>query len=190
MRKKPASFGYLRLFFTMFLLSAFTFGGGYVIVSLMRKKFVDELGWMQEQELMDLIAIAQAAPGPVAVNAAILVGYRLGGVRGFLCSVAGTVLPPLIILSVVSLAYDAFRTNPLVGSVLKTMQAGVAAIIVDVVCDLGGNVLRQRSWVSVVLMVAAFVATYFLGVNIAIIILCCGCIGAFRAVWLERRAGA
>lgn len=180
MTKKP--FSYLRLFLSMLTLSAFTFGGGYVIVSLMRKKFAQEYGWMEEGELLDLIAIAQAAPGPVAVNASILVGYRLGGVRGFLCSVTGTVLPPLFILSVISIAYDAFRTNPLVGAVLKTMQAGVAAIIADVVVDLGGKVVAGRDILSIIMMVLAFAATYVFGVNVALIILACGVIGAVRTL--------
>lgn len=180
-------FSYFKLFTTMFLLSAFTFGGGYVIVTLMRKKFVDQLQWIEEDELLDLISIAQAAPGPVAVNASILVGYRLGGVRGFLASVTGTVLPPLIILSIVSLAYDAFRTNPIISAMLRTMQAGVAAIIADVVFDLGGKVVGERRALSILLMVAAFIATYFLGINIALIILACGVIGAIRAVLADRR---
>lgn len=186
---KTTKYSALRLFGTMFTLSAFTFGGGYVIVSLMRGKFVEQLGWLDEEELLDLIAIAQAAPGPVAVNASILVGYRLGGVRGFLASVTGTVLPPLIILSLVSLVYDAFRQNRVVSAVMRTTQAGVAAVIADVVIDLGGRVLAERSWLSTLLMVLAFVATYFLGVSVAVIILCCGVIGAARGVWAQRREG-
>lgn len=179
---EKSAFSYGRLFRIMFTLSAFTFGGGYVIVTMMRKKFVQELHWMQEQELLDLIAIAQSAPGPLAINAAILVGHRLGGVRGFLLSVAGTALPPLITLSIVSYAYDAFRTNPIIGAMLRTMQAGIAAIIADVVIDLGGKVVGQKSVLSIVLMAGAFAATYFAGVNVAFIILLCGVIGAGRVL--------
>lgn len=186
MQKIP--FRYSRLFFTMFCLSAFTFGGGYVIVSMMRKKYVDEYHWLEETELLDLTALAQAAPGPLAVNASIMVGYRLGGVRGFLCSVLGTVLPPLITLSIISLAYDAFRTNPVVNAVMKTMQAGVAAIIADVVFSTGSRVIRdQRNVLSILMIVASFIATYFLGINVAIIILTCGIIGAVRTLLSERR---
>ena len=91
-------FSRLALFREVFLISAFTFGGGFVIVTLMKRRFVDELHWLDEQELLDFTAIAQSSPGPIAVNAAILVGSRLGGWRGTLAAILGTVLPPLIIL--------------------------------------------------------------------------------------------
>ena len=112
---------YAKLFFSTFYLSAFTFGGGYVIVPLMRKRFVEQYHWIDEQEMLDLIAIAQSSPGAMAVNASILVGYRLAGLPGALLTVAGTILPPLIIISLVSLAYQAFRENTVVNLLLKGM---------------------------------------------------------------------
>ena len=72
----------LRLFIETFYLSAFTFGGGYMIVSLMKKKFVNEYHWIEEDEMLDLVAIAQSAPGAIAVNGAIVVGYKLAGISG------------------------------------------------------------------------------------------------------------
>jgi uncharacterized protein YqcC (DUF446 family) len=90
------------LFLSTFKLSACTFGGGYVIVPLMRKKFVEELHWIGEPEMLDLVAIAQSSPGPIAVNASILVGYHMAGVPGALITMLGTVLPPLGIISVIS----------------------------------------------------------------------------------------
>jgi len=105
--KKNLKF-YFKLFSSTFYLSAFTFGGGYVIVPLMRKKFVEQYHWIEDKEMLDLIAIAQSSPGPIAVNGAILVGYRLAGVVGSVITIIGTVLPPLITLSIISLAYTAF----------------------------------------------------------------------------------
>ena len=96
------------LFWSTFQLSAFTFGGGYVIVPLMRKRFVEGLGWIDENEMIDLIAIAQSSPGPIAVNASIIIGYRIAGISGALCTILGTVLPPLIILSLISLVIRPF----------------------------------------------------------------------------------
>lgn len=84
----------LKLFIETFYLSAFTFGGGYVIVSLMQKKFVNEYHWIEEDEMLDLVAIAQSAPGAIAVNGAIVVGYKLAGISGVIVSVFGAVLPP------------------------------------------------------------------------------------------------
>ena len=132
---------YLTLFTSTFTLSAFTFGGGFVIIPLMRKKFVEQLHWIDEEEMMDLTAIAQSSPGAIAVNASILVGYRVAGVPGALVTVLGTVLPPLIILSIISFFYTAFRDNRIVALVMRGMQAGVAAVICDVVLTMGRSVL-------------------------------------------------
>lgn len=81
-----------KLFYSTLYLSAFTFGGGYVIITLMKKKFVDEYRWIEEEEMLDLVAIAQSSPGPIAVNGAIVVGYKLAGMAGVLVSILGTVL--------------------------------------------------------------------------------------------------
>ena len=94
-----------KLFFSMVYLSTFTFGGGYVIVTLMQKKFVDEYHWINRDEMLDLVAIAQSAPGAIAVNGAIVVGYKIAGILGIIVSVIATILPPFIIISVVSLFY-------------------------------------------------------------------------------------
>ena len=89
-----------KLFYSTLYLSAFTFGGGYVIITLMKKKFVDEYRWIEEEEMLDLVAIAQSSPGPIAVNGAIVVGYKLAGMAGVLVSILGTVLPPFVILKI------------------------------------------------------------------------------------------
>ena len=100
-----------KLFLSTLYLSAFTFGGGYVIVTLMKKKFVDEYHWIDEQEMLDLVAIAQSSPGAIAVNGAIVVGYKLAGMAGVLTAVIATVLPPFTILTLISFCYAAFRSN-------------------------------------------------------------------------------
>lgn len=171
---------YRKLFSSTFYLSAFTFGGGFVIIPLMKKKFVDDLHWIEEDEMLNLAAIAQSSPGAVAVNASILLGYRVAGILGALVTILGTVLPPLIIISVISLFYTAFRENIVVNAVLKGMQAGVAAVIADVVMNLGGNVIKEKDIVSALVMVCAFAATFFFKVNVMYIILVCGCIGAAK----------
>ena len=95
------------LFSSTFAISALT-SGGYVIVSMMRKKFVNQLHWLEEDEMLDLTSIAQSTPGPVAVNASILVGYRISGLSGALITMLGTILPPLIIMSIVAVCYQVF----------------------------------------------------------------------------------
>ena len=103
-----------KVFFSTLYLSAFTFGGGYVIVTLMKKKFVDELHWIDEDEMLDLVAIAQSAPGAIAVNGAIVVGYKLVGIAGALAAIIGTIIPPFVILSVIFYFYAAFSSNYIV----------------------------------------------------------------------------
>ena len=93
------------LFLTTLYISAFTFGGGFVIVTFMKHKFVDELHWIDEQEMLDFTALAQSCPGAIAVNAAILVGWNVYGFAGMIVATLGTILPPMIILSVVSFLY-------------------------------------------------------------------------------------
>lgn len=171
---------YRKLFTSTFYLSAFTFGGGFVIISLMKKKFVDDLQWIEEDEMLNLAAIAQSSPGAVAVNASILLGYRVAGILGALVTILGTVLPPFITISVVSFFYSAFRDNSVVNTVLKGMQVGVAAVIADVVLNLGGNVLKEKDIISAVVMAGAFISTFFFKVNVMYIILVCGCIGAAK----------
>lgn len=178
---------YRTLFLSALQLSTFTFGGGFVIIPLMRKKFVEKLHWIDEQEMMDYTAIAQSSPGAIAVNAAILVGYRVAGIAGALITVLGTVLPPLVILSVISFFYAAFRANQIVSMAMAGMAAGVAAVICDVVFTMGAGVLRQRRMLPVLVMAGAFAATCFFGVNVVIIILVCGVIGALDTLRLERR---
>lgn len=171
---------YKKLFISSFYLSAFTFGGGFVIIPLMKKKFVDDLQWIEEDEMLNIAAIAQSSPGAVAVNSSILVGYRIAGILGSLVTILGTVLPPLIIVSVISLFYNAFRDNIVVNAVLKGMQIGVAAVIADVVLNLGGNIIKEKDIISIFVIIGAFITTYFLKINVMYIILVCGCIGAFR----------
>lgn len=176
------------LFFATLYISAFTFGGGYVIVTFMKRKFVDELHWLEEKEMLDMTALAQSTPGAIAVNAAILVGWRVAGFPGMVVAVLGSILPPMVILTLISFIYQAFAANPYVALVLKGMQAGVAAVILDVVCDLGGDVLKTRSPLFIGLMVAAFLASFAFNVNVILIILAATAFGVVRAVWQHRKA--
>ncbi len=177
---------YLTLFLSSIYLSSFTFGGGYVIIPLMKNKFVDKLGLMDEKEMLNLAAIAQSSPGAVAVNAAMLVGYRLAGVGGALLTVIGTVLPPMLIILVISYFYDAFRTNTVVSAVLKGMQAGVTAVIIDVVIEMCIGVVKHREIVSIIIMAAAFIAAFFLKINVIFIILACAAAGLIKTYAVSK----
>lgn len=177
---------YRKLFLSTFKLSACTFGGGFVIIPLMRKKFVEELGWIEEQEMMDLTAIAQSSPGAIAVNASILVGYHVAGILGAFLAILGTILPPLMIISVISLFYQAFRDNAVVNMAMAGMLCGVAAVILDVVMNMAKNILGQKRILPVAVMIGAFAAVRFFSVNIIIIMVVCAVIGAADVYYLKK----
>ena len=189
MGKKPSAKILLKLFVSMLYISAFTFGGGFVIITFMKRKFVDELHWIDEQEMLDMTALAQSSPGAIAVNAAILVGWHVGGFIGMVVAVLGTIIPPMLILSIISFFYAAFATNPYVALTLKGMQAGVAAVILDVVCGLGGKVLSQKSAIHMLIMAGAFIATFFFKVNVIYIILAAAIIGVVLVLRIRKEAG-
>ncbi len=181
---------YLELLLSTLVLSASTFGGGFVIVPLMRKRFVEELGWIREEEMLDLTAIAQSSPGAIAVNAAILVGYRVAGIPGALMSVLGTVLPPLVIICVISLFYETFRNNRFVNMALSGMLAGVAAVILDVVINMVKALYSQKRILPFIILVLSFIAARYLNVNIVVIILVCAVTGALDTIVRDRRKKA
>ena len=176
-----------KLFLSTFKLSAFTFGGGYVIIPMMRRKFVDQYHWIDEEELLDMTAMAQSSPGPVAVNASILLGYRVAGGLGALIAAFGTVLPPLIIIAVISVGYEAFRDNLYVSRALKGMQAGVAAVIFSVVLRMGFTFFKDRRWASVALMAAALCLSLCFSLNVIWILLLCGAAGIVGTVIVRRK---
>ncbi|MCR2049832.1 chromate transporter [Acetatifactor muris] len=178
------------LFKSMFVLSACTFGGGFVIVSLMKKKYVEELKWLDEDEMLDVTAITQSSPGPLPVNASVIIGYRMAGVTGSLAAIVGTILPPMVIISVISLFYEQFRTNPYIAVALQVMRAGVAAVIFDVVLNLAGNVMKTKRILYIGMMVTAFVATYFFDISAMLVILTCLGIGlADMTVTMRKKKG-
>ncbi|GGE32460.1 chromate transporter [Streptococcus himalayensis] len=175
-----------KLFKTTFMISAFTFGGGYVIVPLMKTSFVDRLGWIEEEEMLDLIALAQTSPGAIAVNSSIAIGYRMAGVLGALIAMLATVLPPMVILMGMYVLYDAVKRNPLVASLLKGMQVGVCAIILDVVVDLVMGLGKQKGVTHWVTFTCALVLTLFFKVNLLVVIFSMTLLGLVLGT-IERR---
>lgn len=166
-----------QLFCATFMLSAFTFGGGFVIVSLMKKKFVEELGWLEENEMLDITAIAQSSPGPIPINASVILGYRMAGIAGTIVAILGTALPPMVIISFISVFYAQFRENQIIATALQVMRAGVAAVIFDVVYNLARNVWRTKRALYIGMMMVSFFATVVFDVSAMLIILICLTIG-------------
>lgn len=176
-----------KLFFSTLYLSTFTFGGGYVIVTLLKNKFVDEYHWIDEEEMLDLVAIAQSSPGAIAVNGAIVVGYKLAKIPGIIVSVLGAVIPPMIIIALVSVFYDIFRSNIYIAAMLRGMRSGVGAVIASVVYDMGKGVTVTKDWINIAVMILSFLISYFLNVNTILIILTVFLFGIIRTLIEQRR---
>ncbi len=168
---------HLKLFKETLLISAFTFGGGYVIVPLLKKRFVDELHWIEEEEMIDLVAIAQSSPGPLAINASIMIGYKLSGLKGALVATLGTSLPPLVIISLISMFYDFFQSNKIISTMMIGMQAAVAAIILNVCLTMFQQVTKTNTLRNIVLFIIAFVASYVFKINVMLVIIVFALVG-------------
>jgi chromate transporter len=176
-----------KLFTTTFILSACTFGGGFVIVSLYKKKFVEELKWLEEDEMLDITAIAQSSPGPIPVNASVILGYRIHGILGSIVAILGTIIPPFAIISLISIFYKEFKSNQVIAIALQVMRAGVAAVILDVVVNLGMNIIKKKKVLYVIVMVVAFIATYFFNLGAMYIIFFCLGIGLINVLLDTRK---
>lgn len=159
------------LFISTLYLSTFTFGGGYVIVSLMKNKYVDELGWISKEEMLDMAAIAQSAPGAIAVNAALAVGFKTFGLPGALVAMVGTILPPLAIISIISVFYNWFKTNVIFALMLKGMQAGVSALLIKVIIDMTKEVVKKDRLFAILVILSALLAALVFKINVMYIIL-------------------
>lgn len=184
--KKKTPYG--RLFVSMLVISACTFGGGFVIVSLMKKKFVEQYRWLSAEQMLDMTAIAQSSPGAIAVNAALQVGFYLGGGPAAAVAVLGTVLPPVVILSVISLVYAAFRDSLIVATLLQGMQLGVGAVLLDVTCGLAKPLVKKRDWFAIGIVLTAFVLSWVLKINVMYIVLGTALLGVLRAVLAAKKS--
>jgi len=157
------------LFWTTFKIGAVTFGGGYVIVPLLQRECVQKYHYIDENDILDIVAVSQALPGVLSVNACIMVGYRAGGVIGAICTTLGVVLPSLITLSIISLFYLEFASNTYVAAALKGIRAGVVALMVSAVIRLGKPILKN--WISWAIFLTAFVLVFQFSVHAILIVI-------------------
>lgn len=123
---------YLQLFFTFLKIGAFTFGGGWAMISIIEKEIVDKRHWLDRSEFLDLLAIAQAVPGILAVNISVVVGDRLKGMKGSVAAAAGTILPSFLIILAIAifLTPDLIKNNEIVSSIFKGIRPAVVALII------------------------------------------------------------
>ena len=158
------------LFYINLIISAFTFGGGYIVITMIRKYFVEEKALFKEEELLEMSAVAQSSPGAIAINFSALAGYKVAGFKGALISCIGAVIPPFLLLSLISYYYTLFSQNTLIRACLKGMEAGVALLIVDVVISMTRVIIKQKQHFFTLLIPLSFVLSFLLNVNVLFIV--------------------
>jgi chromate transporter len=181
---------YLKLFLSALSISAIAFGGGFVILSLLRKTYVEQFSWIEDKEMTDLISIAQSAPGTIAGNAAMLVGFRVASVPGALLTLFASIIPPLIIITSLIFFYTAIRDSEIVCNIMRGMQAGVATVILDLVVKMARDTLDTKNALVIPIMVAAFVASFFFKFSIIFIILIAACLGIAVSLYRSNKPEA
>ena len=174
------------LFLTFFKIGAFTFGGGYAMIPLIQKEVVESKGWITDEDILDIFAIAESTPGPIAINSATFVGYKIAGVFGSFCATFGVVLPSFVIISLISLVLREFSELEAVRFAFRGIRAGVLALIVKALISMYKQCPKYAY--TYVLMGAALLFSAFLNINAIYIILGCGIFGLIASLAIERRA--
>lgn len=159
----------------MFKIGAFTFGGGYAMIPIMQEEFVARKGWVKDEDILDIFAIAQSMPGVIALNTSTFVGYRLAGVRGGLIAAIGIILPSFIIISVLSSIYLLFNTNPYVAAAFQGVRACVATLIIRAAYNMAKAGIKN--WFGIVVAAIGFVLVALLQVNTIFVIIGAGIVG-------------
>ena len=165
------------LFLTMIKIGAFTFGGGYAMIAILENEFVGKRGWLEKDEFLDLAAIAESTPGPIAINAATYVGYKRHGVLGSIMATLGICLPSFLVIYLISLVFDAFLSFKIVGYAFRGIQVGVIYIIFSAGLKMLKGIKKTAFNVAVIASVATvMIALSLLAVRFSTVfyILICG----------------
>lgn len=171
MQSKSLLYRLLWLFKANIIISCLAVGGGYMIIPLMKKQFIDRAKAFDFDELLEMYAIAQSAPGAIAINLSAITGYKIARLSGAIISCIAAVLPPLVIISIVAACYQKLIDNHMITAALKGMIAAIAAIIIDVVYDMGKNVARTKEALGLVTAAAVFLAAFVFNANAILLII-------------------
>ena len=176
----------LRLFVVFFKIGAFTFGGGYAMIPLIQKEVVDNKKWISDSDILDIIAIAESTPGPIAINSATFVGYKVAGFFGSFFATLGVVLPSFVIISVISLILKEFSEFQAVQFAFRGIRAGVLALILKALISMYKQC--PKGLISYILMALAFVLAAFTPINVIYILIGCAIFGLVSSLIIKRRA--
>lgn len=180
----------IMLFLSTISLSFMAFGGGFVVFPLLRKKYVDKYKWLNNSEFADLLALSQATPGTIIGNATMYIGYRVCGIIGAVVTMIASIIPPIILITIIYYLYNSFAELEIVGYIMNGLQAGVAAVIISLTIDMGKNLFKRQSIIGLLIMLASFALTFFLKFSVIYIILIAGVIGiAISYIKLYKEKG-
>ena len=172
------------LFLTFLKIGAFTFGGGYAMIPLIQREVTEKRSWLDGRDILDIVAIAESTPGPIAINAATFVGYRVRGVPGAFFATLGVVVPAFLTILAVSLLLDRFQDNVYVQYAFTGIRAGILALMVRALWSM----YRQcpKSGLAYVLAALALIAVAFFSVSTLLVIVACAVIGLAAGIWTAR----
>ena len=177
----------LALFTSFFKIGAFTFGGGYAMIPLIQGEISEKKGWITDEEILDIIAIAESTPGPIAINMATFVGYKICGFWGAFFSTLGVVLPSVIIILIISFVLREFAQLKPVKYAFFGIRAGVLALIVKALYSMYKK--SPKNLVSYIIMALSFIAVAVFDINVLLVIIACGVVGLVTAFSAKRRVG-
>ncbi|MBQ7038176.1 MAG: chromate transporter [Clostridia bacterium] len=175
----------LKLFLTFLKIGAFTFGGGYAMIPLIQREVVEKNKWLTDDDILDIIAIAESTPGPIAINSATFVGYKAAGFFGAFFCTLGVVLPSFVIILLISFVLDQFKAITAVQYAFNGIRAGVLALILKALINMYKKC--PKGAVSYIVMAASFVAVAVFDVNVLIVIIGCAVFGLVTSLIAEKR---
>ena len=175
----------LRLFAAFFKLGLFTFGGGYAMIPLIHREAVETHQWISDEEMLDVLAISEATPGPVSINSATFIGYRVAGFWGAASATLGVALPSFLIIAVLSLFIMQYQRFTWLTWVFDGIRAGVVVLILNAVIKLGKQVPRTN-FVAIVILID-FLAASFFNVSVILLLVLSGAAGVVRQLVIARR---
>ncbi|MDO4605287.1 MAG: chromate transporter [Helcococcus sp.] len=167
----------LEMFVIFLKISSFTFGGGYTIVPVIKDEFSIKRKLISENEMLDIVSISTSGPGPMAINASILTGYRLHGVIGAIMAAISSAIPSLVIITIISYFYREFSTNYYVKAALTGMGGVIAATLLLTSYDMARKALKTNTIFGLIIMISGFIASFIFNINTGLIILFVGLLG-------------
>ncbi len=175
----------LQIFLSFFKIGAFTFGGGYAMIPLIQHEAVEKRHWVTDEDILDIVAIAESTPGPIAINSATFVGYRAAGVLGSVCATLGVVLPSFVVILLLSFVLAQFQEVQAVQYAFNGIRVGVLALLVKALWTMYTK--SPKGWAAYVVMGAALILTSVFEINVIFVIIGCAIFGIVTSAIMRRR---